>query len=91
MPAARRFEVIVLQLSKLDLTSAADKMMLTMLAAVVEMERDFLVERIQSGLARAEAEGKTLGRLSNTNDEQRRQMVADYAAGVCVSKLACPF
>lgn len=60
--AARCIEVIVLQLGKLDLTSAAGKLMLNMLATVAEMERDLLVERIQSGLARAKAEGKTLGR-----------------------------
>jgi putative DNA-invertase from lambdoid prophage Rac len=89
--AARRIEVIVLQLGKLDLTSAAGKLMLTMLAAVAEMERDLLVERTQSGLARAKAEGKTLGRPSKTNDEQRRQIAADYAAGVSVSELARRF
>jgi putative DNA-invertase from lambdoid prophage Rac len=36
--AARKISVIVLQLGKLDLASAAGKMMLTMLAAVAEME-----------------------------------------------------
>lgn len=35
--------MIVLQLGKLDLTSPASKMMLTMPAAVGEMERDLLV------------------------------------------------
>jgi DNA invertase Pin-like site-specific DNA recombinase len=91
MLAARRIEVIVLQLGKLDLTSAAGKLMLTMLAAVAEMERDLLVERTQAGLARAKAEGKTLGRPSKTTDEQRRQIAADYAAGVSVSELARRF
>ncbi|WP_395408740.1 recombinase family protein [Pseudoduganella sp. UC29_106] len=33
-------EVVVLQLGKLDLTSPAGKLMLAMLAAVAEMERD---------------------------------------------------
>jgi len=41
------------QLGKLDLASAAGKLMLTMLAAVAEMERDLLVERTQSNLAKA--------------------------------------
>ena len=91
MRAARRIEVIVLQLGKLDLTSAAGKLMLTMLAAVAEMERDLLVERTQAGLARVKAEGKTLGRPSKTTDEQRRQIVADYTAGVTVSELARRF
>lgn len=91
MLAARQIEVVVLQLGKLDLTSAAGKLMLTMLAAVAEMERDLLVERTQSGLARAKAEGKTLGRPSKTTEEQRRQIATDYAAGVSVSELARRF
>lgn len=37
------------------------------LGAVAEFERDFLVARTQSGLKRAKAEGKTLGR-PNAND-----------------------
>jgi putative DNA-invertase from lambdoid prophage Rac len=39
MLGARGIQVVVLQLGKLDLTSTAGKMMLTMLAAVAEMER----------------------------------------------------
>lgn len=81
MLAARRIEVIVLQLGKLDLTSSAGKLMLTMLAAMAEMERDLLVERTQSGLARAKAEGKTLGRPASTSDEQRAAMVSRFRDG----------
>lgn len=88
MLAARRIEVIVLQLGKLDLTSTAGKLMLTMLAAVAEMERDLLVERTQSGLARAKAEGKTLGRPASTTAAQRAAMVARHAAGESISALS---
>ena len=66
-------------------------MMLTMLAAVAEMERDLLVERTQSGLARAKSEGKTLGRPSKTTAEQRADIIAKYAAGESVSLLARTF
>lgn len=87
--ATRRIEVIVLQLGKLDLTSAAGKLMLTMLAAVAEMERDLLVERTQSGLARAKAEGKTLGRPALTSDEQRQAIYAQHNEhGASISALA---
>jgi putative DNA-invertase from lambdoid prophage Rac len=89
--AARRIEVVVLQLGKLDLTSAAGKLMLTMLAAVAEMERDLLVERTQSGLAKAKAEGKTLGRPTSTTDEQRAAMVRQHQAGESISVLARAF
>jgi putative DNA-invertase from lambdoid prophage Rac len=81
----------VLQLGKLDLTSAAGKLMLTMLAAVAEMERDLLVERTQSGLARAKAEGKTLGRPTSTTDEQRAAMTKRHQAGESISALARTF
>ena len=52
MLAEHRIEAVVLQLGKLDLTRAAGKLILTMLAAVAEMERDLLVERTYSGLER---------------------------------------
>ena len=86
--AARRIEVIVLQLGKLDLASAAGKLMLNMLAAVAEMERDLLVERTQSGLARAKAQGKTLGRPALTTDEQRVAMASRFKAGDSISALS---
>jgi putative DNA-invertase from lambdoid prophage Rac len=87
----RQIKVIVLQLGNLDLNSPAGKLMLTMLSAVAEMERDLLIERTQAGLARAKAEGKTLGRPAKTNDEQREQIRTDYAVGVSVSELARRF
>lgn len=88
MLAARGIEIVVLQLGKVDLTSAAGKLMLTMLAAVAEMERDLLVERTQSGLERAKAQGKVLGRPSKTSDEQRQAIRVAYDAGESVSALA---
>jgi putative DNA-invertase from lambdoid prophage Rac len=84
----RKIQVIVLQLGKLDLTSPAGKMMLTMLAAVGEMERDLLVERTQAGLARAKKEGKTLGRPTKTSEAQRKEILAKHQAGTTISELA---
>lgn len=88
MLAGRHIEVIVLQLGKLDLTSSAGKLMLTMLAAMAEMERDLLVERTQAGLARAKAQGKVLGRPTSTTNEQRAVMTARHSAGASISALA---
>jgi putative DNA-invertase from lambdoid prophage Rac len=81
-------EVVVLQLGKLDLTSPAGKLMLDMLAAVAEMERDLIVERTQAGLARAKAEGKMLGRPAKTTPEQRKEILVRYAGKQSVSSLA---
>jgi len=49
--------VFVTQLGATDLTNSAGKMLLGMLAAFAEMERDLIVERTQAGLARARAQG----------------------------------
>lgn len=86
--AKRRIEVIVLQLGKLDLTSPAGKLMLSMLAAVAEMERDLLIERTQSGLARAKSEGKILGRPAKTTDKQRSEIKTMRKNGSSVSELS---
>lgn len=88
MLVARHVEIIVLQLGKLDLASAAGKLMLTMLAAVAEMERDLLVERTQAGLARAKAQGKTLGRPTRTTDAQRATIAAKHKDGASISALS---
>ncbi len=86
--AEREIKVVVLQLGKADLTSAAGKLLLTMLVAVAEMERDLLVERTQAGLARARAEGKKLGRRSKTNNEQRIEIIKKLQLGATVSAVA---
>ena len=88
--AQSKIKVVVLQLGNLDLTSSAGKMMLTMLSAVAEMERDLLVERTHAGLARAKAEGKTLGRTPKTTPAEKAKIVAAYknGEGESVSQLA---
>ena len=83
--AELKIEVIVLQLGKLELASPAGKLMLNMLAAVAEMERDLLIERTQSGLARAKSNGKVLGRPSKTTASQRDKII-DMRENRCVSK-----
>jgi putative DNA-invertase from lambdoid prophage Rac len=60
--AARRIEVVVLQLGKLDLTSAAGKLMLTMLAAVAEMERDLQ----RAAMTRQHQAGESISALART-------------------------
>jgi putative DNA-invertase from lambdoid prophage Rac len=86
--ATRKIEVVVLQLGKLDLTSPAGKLMLNMLAAIAEMERDLLIERTQSGLSRAKSEGKILGRPSKTSTNQRAEILSRFKHGTSISDLA---
>jgi putative DNA-invertase from lambdoid prophage Rac len=89
--AALGVEVVVLQLGKLDVTSPAGKLMLAMLAAVAEMERDLIVERTQAGLVRAKSEGKILGRKPKTSPEQRVLIVEGYKEKESISALARRF
>ena len=77
-----------LALGGADLTSAAGTMTTQVIAAVAEFERDLLVERTQAGLARAKAEGKSLGRPSALTREQREDVVRRLDGGAAVSALA---
>lgn len=86
--AERNIKVIVHQLGTTDLTSPAGKLLLSMLAAVAEMERDLLIERTQAGLLRAKAEGKKLGRPSKIAPDARRAIIEKKGRGTSVSALA---
>ncbi len=80
--------LVVLQLGNLDLTSSAGSLMVKMLAAVADFERDLIIERTQAGQARARAAGKHMGRPSKTGPEQRRAIRQALAAGATVSSMA---
>ena len=77
-----------LQLGGVDLTSAAGKMTMSVITAVAEFERDLLIERTQSGLQRAKAEGKTLGRPSALSSAQQAMVRGSRAEGASLGALA---
>jgi putative DNA-invertase from lambdoid prophage Rac len=81
-------KLVVLQLGTLDLTSSAGTLIVNVLAACAEMEKSLLIERVQTGLARARAEGKKLGRPNKTNEAQRAEIASKRASGVSVSQIA---
>jgi putative DNA-invertase from lambdoid prophage Rac len=83
--------VVCLQLGGADLTSAAGKMVMGVISCMAEFERDLLVERTQAGLKRAKAEGKTLGRPSALNEQQRAAVQERLAAGDSVAGIARDF
>lgn len=58
------------------------------IAAVAEFERDLLIERTQSGLARAKAAGKALGRPQALSKAVQADIVAKRAQGVSLGVLA---
>lgn len=77
-----------LALGGVDLTSAAGRMTMGVIAAVAEFERDLLVERTQSGLARAKASGKVLGRPQALTVDEQASIRAARAQGVSLGVLA---
>ncbi len=61
---------------------------MAVIAALAEFERDLLVERTQSGLSRAKAQGKVLGRPRSI-DAQASKLVAErLERGEAVAALA---
>lgn len=84
-------KVHCLALGGVDLTSAAGKMTMGVIAAVAEFERDLLVERTQAGLSRAKAEGKTLGRPSSLTAEQQAMIRLQRSQGLSLGALAAEY
>ena len=83
--------LIVLQLGNLDLTSSSGALMVKVLAAVADFERDLIIERTQAGQARARAEGTHMGRPAKTSEEQRKAIRAALAKGATVTSMAAKF
>lgn len=77
-----------LALGGVDLTSAAGKMTMGVLAAVAEFERDLLIERTQSGLARAKAAGTALGRPQALSQAATSLALERLSAGHSVAAVA---
>ena len=80
--------LIVLQLGNLDLTSSAGGLMVKMLAAVADFERDLIIERTQAGLARAKTQGKRLGRPTKTTEKDRENIRKAIEQGQSISEIA---
>jgi len=56
---------------QLDTSTPTGRMVFTVLAAVAELERSLIVERVRAGLRNARAKGKTLGRPRKIVDAAR--------------------
>jgi putative DNA-invertase from lambdoid prophage Rac len=80
-----------LALGGVDLTSSAGKMTMNVINAVAQFERDLLIERTQSGLARAKAEGKPLGRPSALSADQQVEVKEKIKNGEAISAIARQF
>jgi putative DNA-invertase from lambdoid prophage Rac len=81
-------EVFVLQLGQIDLSSPTGRLVLTVLGGVAEMERALIVERTHAGLARARAQGKSLGRPPALKDHERDEVRTALTNGASINGLA---
>lgn len=81
-------KVHCLALGGIDLTSSAGKMTMGVINHVAQFERDLLIERTQSGLARAKSNGKTLGRPKILSESQRKEVIEKLQQGKAVAAIA---
>lgn len=71
---------------KLDTTTATGKMMLTMISALVQFERDILAERTMEGLKASRARGRMGGRPKAANEATKKKAIALYNANSMTNK-----
>jgi DNA invertase Pin-like site-specific DNA recombinase len=75
-----------------DSSTAAGRAMLAMCGVFAEFERSMIVERVNAGLARARAQGKTLGRprvSARTEAQIRRLRAKGMGMGRIARQLGC--
>lgn len=86
---ARGAELVILSMGGtiLDTSNPTSKLMLTMLAAVAEFERDIMLERQRDGIALAKDAGKYKGRPVDTKLHERiRTMLNDGMAPATIAR-----
>ena len=70
---------------QIDLTTAAGRFMMVILAAVSEMERSLILERVKTGIAHAKSKGVRFGRPVTRPDERIREL---RKKGMSIRKIA---
>lgn len=78
----------VTQFDGIDVTSSTGKMIITVMAALAEMEKNLLVERTKAGLARTKEQGTKLGAPLKITPKQLGSMFMARAAGSTFSEIA---
>jgi DNA invertase Pin-like site-specific DNA recombinase len=69
-----------------DTSGALGRAFLGIVAVLGEMERALLIERVRSGMARARAEGRQIGRARL--DVNREQVIQDRRSGMSLTQVA---
>ena len=65
----------------IDTTTATGKFMLTVFAAVAELERSYILSRQAEGIAIAKAQGKYKGRQPKKLPPEAEKLIADWHSG----------
>lgn len=65
--------------------------MMSVISAVAEFERDLLLERTHSGIARTKTVGKRFGCPSAPNEEQQLAVITRISAGISISAISREF
>jgi len=71
----------------IDTSTPTGKMMFQMCGVFAEFERSIIRERVKSGVARAKASGKTLGRPTNINDGTKTAVIELRHSGMSINKV----
>jgi len=71
-----------------DKKNICNDLMLTILSAVSQMERDLMLERQREGIEIAKLKGKYKGRKPTLSDEQLEQMKQDFNSGMKKTEVA---
>ena len=71
---------------QLDTTTPTGRLMLTMLSALSQFERDLIAERTVDGLKAARARGRMGGRPKAADEKTQRQALAMYHANALTNK-----
>ncbi len=69
-----------------DTDSALGRAMVVIVAAISELERSLIVERVKSGMRRARMEGRQIGR--SRLDVNRQQVILDRRSGMSLTQVA---
>ncbi len=70
----------------IDTSGPLGRAMIVIVAAISELERSLIVERVKSGMRRARLEGRTIGRARL--DVNRKQVVEDRRTGMSLTQVA---
>jgi DNA invertase Pin-like site-specific DNA recombinase len=70
----------------IDTGGALGRALLTIIAAIAELERSLIVERVKAGMRRAKLEGRRIGRQPLNID--REQVVADRKSGMSLTQVS---